>query len=95
MAAYWQHLSWVAYVAVVVGTWKYLPLALLRLVAAFTRDDRRHRQSIEVLWLARRDGKRAPMCSACRESPDGDVTTMQPDALEVQSRMASPEKDRQ
>jgi hypothetical protein len=55
MAPYWQHLGWVAYAAVGVGAWRYLPLSVVRLTAAFTRDDKRHRRCMDVLWLARRD----------------------------------------
>ena len=73
MAAYWQHLGWVAYVAVGVGAWRYLPLSVVRLTAAFTRDDKRHRRCMDVLWLARRDitgmpGQAAPPEPAVKQS---------------------------
>ena len=74
MAAYWQHLGWVAYVAVGVSAWRYLPLSVVRLTAAFTRDDKRHSRCMDVLWLARRDisgmpGQAAPPKSAARQPP--------------------------
>jgi hypothetical protein len=55
MGQHWEYLSWSAYVAVAIGAWRFLPLAIVRLVAAFTRDERRHRQCMEVLRLSRRD----------------------------------------
>ena len=57
---YWEYLRWVAFVGGAVGVWRYLPLTVIRLVAAFTRDERRHKQCMEVLRLARRDASRIP-----------------------------------
>jgi hypothetical protein len=57
---YWEYLRWVMYVGVVVGTWRYLPLTVVRLVAAFTHDEQRHKQCMEVLRLARPDASRIP-----------------------------------
>jgi hypothetical protein len=60
MAPHWQYLHWVVYVSAVVGAWRYVPLAIVRSVAAFTRDDQRHRQCMEVLRLARKDASSIP-----------------------------------
>jgi len=46
--------------AAALGAWRLLPLAIVRLVAAFTRDEKRHKQCMEVLRLARRDAKDIP-----------------------------------
>src|SRR5436305_226443 len=51
MMPHWESLSWMVYVGVAIGAWRYLPLTVVRLVAAFTRNRQRHRQCIEVLWL--------------------------------------------
>jgi hypothetical protein len=60
MAQHWEYLSWGAYVVAALGAWRYMPLAIVRLVAAFTSDERRHKQCMEVLRLARRDAARIP-----------------------------------
>ena len=60
MAPYWEYLRWGAYVATALGAWRFLPLALVRLVAAFTHDETRHRQCMEVLRLARKDARQIP-----------------------------------
>lgn len=56
--AHWQYLTWVAYLTAVLSAWRFLPLAIVRLVAAFTRNETRHKQCMEVLRLARRDAAR-------------------------------------
>jgi hypothetical protein len=60
MVAYAEYLRWSAYMAAAVGAWRFLPLAIVRLVAAFTSNDTRHRQCMEVLRLARRDAADIP-----------------------------------
>ena len=55
-----HYLSWALYAGVAVALWRYLPLAMLRLVAAFTRNEMRSRQCLEVLRLARSDATRLP-----------------------------------
>ena len=35
------------------GVWRYLPLTVIRLVAAFTKDECRHKRCMEVLRVAR------------------------------------------
>lgn len=57
---YFEYLPWAVYVLGGIGIWRYLPLAVIRLVAAFTRDEQRHRRCVEVLRLARRDASRIP-----------------------------------
>lgn len=57
---YWESLRWGAYMAVAVATWRFLPLAVVQMVAAFTRDEARSRQCMEVLRLSRRDVRRVP-----------------------------------
>lgn len=54
-AAYLEYLKWGAYMAAALGAWRFVPLTIVRLVAAFTRDEQRHRRCMEVLRLARRD----------------------------------------
>lgn len=60
MAAYMEYLRWGAYVAAAIGAWRFVPLEIVRLVAAFTRNDARHRRCMEVLRLARKDAASIP-----------------------------------
>ena len=60
MAAYPEYLRWGVYVVAALGAWRYMPLTVVRLVAAFTRNQTRHKQCMEVLRLARRDAARIP-----------------------------------
>lgn len=55
-----EYLRWGAYVAAALGAWRFMPLTVVRLVAAFTRDEARHRRCMEVLRLARRDAASIP-----------------------------------
>ena len=57
---YWEYAHWVGYAVVGIGIWRYLPLGVIRLVAAFTKNRQRHKQCMEVLRLARRDASRLP-----------------------------------
>jgi hypothetical protein len=57
---YWESLRWGAYIAAAAATWRFLPLAVVQMVAAFTRDETRSRQCMEVLRLSRRDLRRVP-----------------------------------
>jgi hypothetical protein len=54
-AYYFEYFQWVGYAVAGVGAWRFFPLTIIRLVAAFTNDEKRHRQCMEVLRLARRD----------------------------------------
>lgn len=60
MATYLEYLRWGAYVAAALGAWRFMPLTIVRLMAAFTRNETRHKQCMEVLRLARRDAARIP-----------------------------------
>ena len=60
MATYAEYLRLGAYMAAALGTWRFMPLAIVRLVAAFTRNETRHKQCMEVLRMARRDAARIP-----------------------------------
>ena len=60
MEPYGQYLHWAVYVGAAIGVWRYLPLWLVRLVAAFTNSDQRRRQCLEVLRLARKDAASLP-----------------------------------
>jgi hypothetical protein len=60
MAAYVEYLRWGAYMAAAIGAWRFMPLAIVRLVAAFTGNETRHKQCMEVLRLARRDAASIP-----------------------------------
>ena len=39
MAAYWTYAPLVVNTLAVLGAWRYVPLTVIRLVAAFTRDE--------------------------------------------------------
>jgi hypothetical protein len=67
MAAYSEYMKWGMYVMAVLGAWRYMPLTVVRLVAALTRSETRHRQCMEVLRLSRRDAATLP--SYLGESP--------------------------
>jgi hypothetical protein len=60
MAAYAEYLRWGAYLVTALSAWRLMPLAIVRLVAAFTRNETRHKQCMEVLRLARRDAAQIP-----------------------------------
>ena len=60
MAPYWHYLHWVVYLSAGIGVWRYLTLPIVRLVAAFTHNEQRHRQCMEVLRLARKDASAIP-----------------------------------
>lgn len=60
MAPHWEYFRWLVYLCAAAGTWRYLPLTIVRLIAAFTRSERRNKQCMEVLRLARRDAARIP-----------------------------------
>lgn len=55
MALHWGNLQWVICVAIGAGTWRYMPLAVVRLVITFTHNKQRVCQCLEILRLARRD----------------------------------------
>ncbi len=57
MAAYWAYAPWAANTLAVLGAWRYVPLTVIRLVAAFTRDEQHHQRVILD------DGVRAPPCA--------------------------------
>jgi hypothetical protein len=60
VVSHWEYVQWVAYVTAGLGAWRYVPLAVVRLAAAFTDNERRHRQCMEVLRLARHDASSIP-----------------------------------
>ena len=60
MAPYWNYLHWVVYMSAGIGVWRYLPLPIVRLMAALTHNEQRHRQCMEVLRLARKDASTIP-----------------------------------
>jgi hypothetical protein len=55
-----EYLRWGVLLVSALGAWRFLPLAAVRLMAAFTRDDARHWRCMEVLRLARRDAAQIP-----------------------------------
>jgi hypothetical protein len=57
---YLDYLQWAGYAVAGVGIWRFLPLAVIRLVAAFTHNEQRHKQCMEVLRLTRRDASSIP-----------------------------------
>ena len=71
-----EYLRWGVILVSALGAWRFLPLAVVRLVAALTRDDARHRRCAEVLRLARRDAAHITsytsdsLLSQPREAPD-------------------------
>jgi hypothetical protein len=60
MAQYWDYLRWGLYAASALSAGRLLPLAAVRLVAAFTRSEERHKHCMEVLRLARHDAAHIP-----------------------------------
>jgi hypothetical protein len=70
---HWEYLRWAVYVGSAMGGWRYLPLTVIRLVAAFTKDEHRHRRRLEVLRLCRRDASRLPSYTAPDVTPPAPV----------------------
>jgi hypothetical protein len=64
MTPYWEYLRWAGYVVAALGAWRFVPLAIVRLAGALTRDEERHKRCMEVLRLARHDAARIPSYSA-------------------------------
>src|SRR5215469_3301834 len=60
---YWEYVRWVIYVGGAVGVWRYLPLTVISLVAAFTKDERR-----PAGWGTRSGPPRRPGRRRCRRS---------------------------
>ena len=60
MAQYWEYLRWGLYAASALSAGRLFPLAVLRLVAAFTHSEERHKHCMEVLRLARHDAAEIP-----------------------------------
>ena len=83
---YWEYLPWAGCAAMAVGIWRYAPLALVRLVAAFTNDEERHRRCMEVLRLARRDASNLPTYLTSGYLPPRHITdAVQSESLAVSS----------
>ena len=59
-AHYVEFLPWAGYALAGIGGWRYIPLAVVRLTAAFTSNEMRHRRCMEVLRLTRRDAAQIP-----------------------------------
>jgi hypothetical protein len=70
---YWEYLRWVVYLGGAMGVWRYLPLTVIRLVAAFTKDECRHKRCMEVLRLARRDASHIPSYIAAPSDPPAPI----------------------
>jgi hypothetical protein len=60
MSPYWEIVRWATCIASIGASLRYLPKALVLLVAAFTHDETRSRQCLEVLRLTRRDASSIP-----------------------------------
>jgi hypothetical protein len=52
---YLEYFQWVAYAVAAFSAWQFIPLSVIRLVAAFTTNEQRHKQCMEVLRLAQKD----------------------------------------
>ena len=94
MAAYLEYLRWGAYVAAALGAWRFMPLVIVRLVAAFTKSDTRHRQCMEVLRLARRDAADIPPyispLPTVEESPRSRCSSSKTKTLPTHATQSSP-----
>jgi hypothetical protein len=75
---YWDYLHLVVYVGAPLGTLRYLSIPVVRLVAAFTRDEHRRKQCLEVLRLSRRDAYRIPSYFVDSNSPASPGSLDQP-----------------
>jgi hypothetical protein len=74
--SHWEYLRWVVYAGGAMGVWRYLPLTVIRLAAAFTKDECRHRRCMEVLRLARRDASHIPSYVTPAVTPTTPVTSV-------------------
>jgi hypothetical protein len=52
-----EYLRWGFIVATTLGLWRLAPLAVVRLVGAFTENEDRHRRCMEVLRISRKDAR--------------------------------------
>jgi hypothetical protein len=52
MGACWPCVHCAVYIAAVLGTSRYVPVSVIRIVAAFTRDEQRHRRCMDVLRVS-------------------------------------------
>lgn len=53
MAAYWTYAPWAVNALTVLGAWRYAPLTVIRLMAAFTRDEQHRQRCMDVLRVSR------------------------------------------
>jgi len=58
--AHWMYILWAVNALVGLATWRNVPLAVVRLVGALTKDPERAAQCAEILRLARKDAKDLP-----------------------------------
>jgi hypothetical protein len=55
--AHWEFVVWAVNGLVGLSTWRNVPLAVVRLIGALTKDPQRSRQCDEVIKLSRKDAK--------------------------------------
>ena len=53
MAAYRTYVPWAFNLLAVLDAWRYVPLTVIRLVAAFARDEQHHQRCMDVLCVSR------------------------------------------
>lgn len=57
---HWEYVVWAVNGLIGLGTWRNVPLAVVRLVGGLTRDSQRSKQCAEMLRLSRKDAKEIP-----------------------------------
>lgn len=60
VTAHWEYILWVVNGLVGLGTWRNVPLAVVRLIGALTKDPQRSKQCAEIIKLSRKDAKDLP-----------------------------------
>jgi hypothetical protein len=58
--AHWEFVVWAVNGLVGLSTWRNVPLAVVRLIGALTKDPQRSRQCAEIIKLSRKDAKDLP-----------------------------------
>jgi hypothetical protein len=66
---HWIYLLSAANALISLFTWRNLPLAIVRLVGALTKDSERSKRCAEILRLARKDAKDLPSYLASPPEP--------------------------
>jgi len=69
--AHWEYIIWAVNALVGCATWRNIPLAVIRVTGALTKDPERAKRCAEILRLARKDAQDLPSYLLDPVSRDG------------------------